>query len=343
MAGTLLLLLPMRLAITTFATLCSLTGCLVHGPQDEGSDAGGGGGGGGGTTSYPVAGGNYQVTSQIDITIETLLPQPVEDIVSSAREFSVNPAHTLLTLADSAGVPAVGTLRDYLPDYVEGKLEGWINDEIAKLTIAGVPVTQVAGTFAALAETTLTQVSLESELTVSNGVATHRLTVLDLAPTGIDQQFALGGLPSDVVTATTTSSSSKGTLAVGDHTFGLAYGEYAWRALEAACSAEYGAGLRATLGTAVNCAGVANTVGNKCVLGVCVGHKAELTSICEAGLDEVVDRIHDQFSALEFDAIHFAAGTATITSTGLTNGTWTAEINAGQGLRQVPATFTATH
>ena len=84
-------------------------------------------------------------------------------------------------------------------------------------------------------------------------------------------------------------------------------------------------------------------MGNKCVLGVCVGHKAELTSICEAGLDEVVSRIHDQFSALEFDAIHFAAGTATITSTGLTNGTWTAEINAGQGLRHVPATFTATH
>ena len=141
----------MRLAITTFATLCSLTGCLVHGSQDDSTGTGGGG--------------DYQVTSQIDITIETLLPQPVEDIVSSAREFSVNPAHTLITLADSAGVPAVGTLRDYLPDYVEGKLEGWINDEIAKLTIAGIPVTQVAGTFAALAETTLTQVSLESELT----------------------------------------------------------------------------------------------------------------------------------------------------------------------------------
>ena len=78
------------------------------------------------------------------------------------------------------------------------------------------------------------------------------------------------------------------------------------------------------------------------MLGVCVGHAAELTEICEAGLDEVVGRIHDKFSALRFDAIHFAAGSATITSGGLTNGVWTAEINAGQGLRHVPATFAAT-
>jgi hypothetical protein len=326
----------MRLAISLFTTL-SLTGCLMHPPTGGDDDSTGGG-----STTYPTAGGSYQVTSQIDITIEALLPQPAEDVVVTARDFSTNPAHTLISLADSAGVPAVGTIRDYLPDYVEGKLEGWINDEINKLTIAGVPVTQVAGELAALAETSLTQVSLESELTIGNGSATHRLTVLDLAPTGLDMQLDLGALPGDVVTASTTATSSHGVLTVGNHTFGLAYGEYAWRALEAVCTAEYGAGLRETLGTAVNCPNVANAVGNKCLLGVCVGHKAELTQICEAGLDEVVERVHDKFASLKFDAIHFSAGTATISAQSLTNGTWTAEINAGQGLRHVPATFTAT-
>jgi hypothetical protein len=327
----------MRFAISLFTTL-SLTGCLVHPPTGDDDGAAGGGG----STTYPTAGGTYQVTSHIDITIEALLPQPAEDFVVTARDFSTNPAHTLISLADSAGVPAVGTIRDYLPDYVEGKLEGWINDEINKITIAGVPVTQVAGEFAALAETSLTQVSLESELTIGGGSATHRLTVLDLAPTGLDVQLDLGALPGDVVTASTTATSSHGVLTVGNHTFGLAYGEYAWRALEAACTAEYGAGLRETLGTAVNCASIANTVGNKCLLGVCVGHKAELAQICEAGLDEVVDRVHDKLASLKFDAIHFSAGTATISTQALTNGTWTAEINAGQGLRHVPAAFTAT-
>jgi hypothetical protein len=141
---------------------------------------------------------------------------------------------------------------------------------------------------------------------------------------------------------TTTAKSDKGTLTLGDQTFGLAYGEYAWQAIEAACTAEYGQGIRATLGAAVNCPSLANTVANKCVWGVCVGHAAELTSICERGLDEVVERVHAKFQGMKFDAIHFAAGTAKISSTGLTGGVWTAEINAGQGLRAVPATFTAT-
>ena len=49
------------------------------------------------------------------------------------------------------------------------------------------------------------------------------------------------------------------------------------------------------------------------------------------------------------DAVHFASGTATMNDTNsdgstdtLTSGVWNAEINAGQGLRTVPATFTAT-
>lgn len=323
----------MRLAIL-LSTL-SLTGCLAHPPGGDDDSTGGG------STTYPTAGGSYQVTSQIDITIEALLPQPAADVVETARDFSTDPAHTLISLADSAGVPAVGTIRDFLPGYVEDKLEGWIDDEIEKITIAGVPLTQVAGEFAALAETSLTEVALESELTIENGQATHRLTVLDLAPAGLDTQIELGVLPSDVVSATASAKSAAGTLSIGNHTFGLAYGEYAWRALEAACTEKYGAGLRETLGTAVSCPSIANTVGNKCVLGVCVGHKAELTEICERGLDEVVERVHDKFASLRFDAIHFSAGTAKISAQGLTGGVWTAEINAGQGLRHVPATFSA--
>ena len=331
----------MRLAITTFTALLATTGCLHHGYSSSDDDTGGPGG----TTSHPpapVASGTYQVDSRIDITVEALLPQPVEDIVVTARDFSKNPAHTLITLADEAGVPAVGTIRDYLPDFLESKLEGYLNDEINKLTINGIPVTQVAASFAALAETSLTNVSVKSELTIAGNTATHRLTTLDLSPTGLDKQFALGDLPGDIVSATTAATSSKGKLSVGDHTYSLAYGQYAWEAIEAACTAEYGQGIRETLGSAVNCPNVANTVASKCVWGVCIGHAAELTSLCERGLDEVVERIHDKFEAMRFDAIHFAAGSATVTSTGLTGGVWTAEINAGQGLRHVPATFSAT-
>ena len=74
-----------------------------------------------------------------------------------------------------------------------------------------------------------------------------------------------------------------------------------------------------------------------------------LTSICERGLDKVVNRAKAKIETFSFDALHFEAGTATMVDANsdhiaerLTNGVWTAEINAGQGLRHAPATFTAT-
>ncbi|MBA3538450.1 MAG: hypothetical protein H0T79_02375, partial [Deltaproteobacteria bacterium] len=81
--------------------------------------------------------------------------------------------------------------------------------------------------------------------------------------------------------------------------------------------------------------------------GYCVGHQAELTAICERGVDEIVARVRAKITALRFDALHLAAGTALLVDANgdgdieqLAQGVWTAELNAGQGLRPVPATFT---
>jgi hypothetical protein len=293
----------------------------------------------------PMAAGSYQVTSNIDVTAEAVLPEPAAQLVATLRDFSIEPAHTLIDLADEAGVPAIGELRALLPDVLESKLEDWIDDEIAKVRIGGVPVTELAGDAAALAETVLTRFDLESELAIDGTHATHRLTAIDLAPAGLQQRLAL-----DVEIATSATATSRaGSLAIGDHQFSLGYGEYLWRAVDAAIAAQYGAGIRAAIGSAVNCPHVAQTIASKCVLGMCVGHADLLEELCEAGLDEVVDIAHDKVAALRFDALHFAAGRARlIDSSGdgiadaLAGGVWTAEINAGQGLRPVPATFTAT-
>lgn len=291
-----------------------------------------------------VASGTYQVRSQIDVTVETVLPEPAEEIVVTLRNFSVDPAHTLIDLAEQAGVPAVSELRAVLPDVLESKLEGWIDDEIAKVRINDVPVTEVAGSIAMLAQTALTQFELDSELQIEAGNATHRLTAIDLAPAGIASRTSF-----DIeISARTTATSRAGSLTLGDHGYGLAWGEYVWRALDTAIAAQYGAGIRETLGQAVNCPHIAQTVASKCVLGVCVGHAGLIEELCERGLDEVVERAHDKFAELRFDVLHFAAGSARLVDSShdgiadaLGDGVWTAEINAGFGLRPVPATFEA--
>ena len=99
----------------------------------------------------------------------------------------------------------------------------------------------------------------------------------------------------------------------------------------------------ASLGAAVNCPALASTVADKCVWGYCVGHEAQLTEICEKGLDEAVERVHAEVTATKLDLVQLDAGTAAIAADGNSmTGTWTAQINAGQGLRNAPATFTAT-
>ncbi len=295
----------------------------------------------------PRADGTYRVRTEIDLTVEVVLPATAHDMVMILRDFSTNPARTMFDVAEDAGVTAVEDIRDALPEYVEEKLEGWINGEIAKVTVNGVPITQVAGDIAALAELSLTTFAIDSELAIHGTSATHSLVTLDLAPAGLAAQFSLAALPAEVRTATTTCTTTE-TLELAAHAYSLPYGEYVWQALQASTLATYGTDIRGLIGTAVTCPALATTISNKCAWGYCVGHRPELLEICERGLDVVVERVHARFAEKQLDALSFAHGTATLVDTDgdgtaeAMAGDWQAQINVGQGLRNAPATFTAT-
>jgi hypothetical protein len=294
-----------------------------------------------------IARGVYQVRSVFDVTADAVLPQPAYELVATLRDFSTAPAHTLIELADDAGVPAVSELRAALPDVLESRLEGWIDDQIAAAAIDGVPVTQLAAQLAALGEIALTRFAVDSALTIEGADATHRLTRLDFAPAGLDASFALADLPASIGTASATATRAGGMLVLGDHRFGIPFGGYAWQALESVAVVRHGAGVRGLLGAAVDCPALADAVASRCVLGVCVGGRDLVVELCERGLDEVVGLAQRRIAELRFDAIRLAAGTTGLAgadgagvATRLTGGVWTAQIDAGQGLRPVPATFT---
>jgi hypothetical protein len=108
-----------------------------------------------------------------------------------------------------------------------------------------------------------------------------------------------------------------------------------------------GRGVRDALGAAVNCPNLAPSIADKCVLGVCVGHEALLTSLCEGGLDAIVDFAHDRMADLRLELLHLASGRAVLVDASgdrvadrITAGAWQAELDLGQGLRHTPATFT---
>ena len=328
-------------------TAPALLGLLLAACGVSGS---GGGDGPHGTPENPVPAktGPYTLVNKIDFTVEAILPSQIELVVTTLREMQTNPAHALISIADRAGVPAVGALYGAIPGVLKDKLEDWINGEITKVKIAGKPVTEYCGDIAGLAETALTDFAVDSELAIDGDTATHRLTALDLTPTGlVNLRVPIGGLAGDILTQTPDIDVAEGgALAIGEQHFGLNYGEYAWQGIEAASTALFGGTVRETLGKAINCPGLANTIANKCVLGVCVGHKADLTNICEGGLDAAVDLVHNQLADMRLEALHLASGTARLVDEDgdgvgdkLVEGTWEAELNLGLGLRKAPSTF----
>lgn len=340
----------MRTALTSSLLAASITASLLAGcAASEHGDVSGPVG----TPEDPVPAktGPYQLVSTVDFTVEAVLPPQIEDVVVSLRDFSTNPAHALLDLAEQHGVVAVTILRAALPGVLEDKLEGWINGEIEKLKIAGKPITEYAGEIAMLAEIALTQFAVDSELTIDpSGAATHRLTGLDLRPAGINFRLPIGGLAADLLTQTPDLAvADHGALSLGEQHFGLQYGEYAWQGIEAGSRLAFGGDVRATLGKVIDCTAVAHTVASKCVLGVCVGHETELRDICTGGLDAVVGFAHDKLAAMRLDVLHFAQGSARLVDDDgdgvgdrIADGVWQAELNLGLGLRHAPATFTGT-
>jgi len=292
----------------------------------------------------------YELRSELDVQASVALPQSVYDGVDLLRGLRDHPGETMFDLAETAGVPAVGTIRDALPSAVESKLYGWIDGYVQQVTTGDGAVAVVIDGIVDASETVLAECALTSTLTLDGGVATHTLTTIGFDAFGMTAEYDLTSVPS-VITSDTAPYTVAGvgaatTLTIGDHTFGLPYGELALRAVEDALIAQRGTDLRGTLGALIDCPTLAATIADKCVFGVCVGHETQLQQVCEGALDHAVDELRSRFEAARFDAISLHAGTAAMIDADadgraehLTGGVWTADLNAGLGARPAPATF----
>lgn len=310
---------------------------------------------GGSTASPLVTDGVYRLESSLTVQAAALLPGPAYDAVETLQGLRDAPAETLFDLAEAAGVPAVDTVRAALPDSLESRLMGWIDDEIRAITTGDGTLAQVLDQVLDAAFTPVGEVRLGSTLTLDDagGLAVHRLDTVGVDL--VDRTFVFDVAPLAAVGAelepavTATVDREAGTLALGAHRFGLPYGRLAWRTLEALVQDRYGRDLRGVLGAQVSCPAIAASVADRCVLGVCVGHQTELTAICEAGLDRAVSELRARVEAAAIEPIALDAAAATFADgapadgrASTVDGTWIARLDLGQGLRAAPATFTGT-
>jgi hypothetical protein len=297
-----------------------------------------------------VTNGTYQLSSTLDVEAQQLLPGTAYEAVQILEGLRDNPAMTLFDLAEEAGVPAVGTIRDALPSALESRLYGWIDGYVWGVTTGDGTIAQVIDAVLTAAHTPIGSFELASTLSVNDGIGQHRLdtVALDVAGRSFSYDVApLAGVGFALDVPVTATVDADNHLSIGAHTFGFPYGKIAWRAMEEQVSARYGTDLRGLLGRQVNCPGMAAYVASRCYLGVCVGHESDLRSVCEAGLDYAVAKIRDKVESASVDPIALDAGTATMNDwllsdnvcSSIDGGVWTARLDIGNGLRPAPATF----
>jgi hypothetical protein len=297
--------------------------------------------------------GTWDVSSRFEVPATVAAPGPLGDVLRLVHGLNVDPGAALLDLAEQAGVPALSELRLVLPDALESELTGWMNGYLTTATAGGVSPHDRIADLDALIRSVLLAWELRSTLALPDGApGTHAPVALAFdSPAGpvVVPLEATAPVTAGVdVTAALSWPDGRAAAArvsVSDHAMGVPFGRYALAGLDALLAQRGFADLRAALSGAVGCAGLAAEVADHCVGPVCVGHQASLLAICEAGVDEAAARLEAQVLGLDYQAIHFQAGTATAATSDagrLTDGSWTAAIDLGNGAEQATvATFTA--
>jgi hypothetical protein len=340
------------LAISLLSVMTAACGTNGPGADDDGSPYGEGFG----TPENPVPQsaeeGPYATKTMMDFTAEQLLPPTVEDVVQVLRAFGDNPARGLIKAADKGGLVVLEELYGALPSTLQDKFEGWVNGELDKVKINGKTLSQYAAQAAMMAEFALTKFELDSELSITPEGATHTLTAVDFTPVGINFRIPISGIASDVLTQhPTVMVGLGGELVLGDESFGLRIGEYAWGGFNAGVADLFGGDLQASLESGINCTAVAQSVADKCLpfTSICVGHESMIKGVCTGARDLFVEQLHALFARLNLDAFHMARGDAKLVDDNgngiadrIVDGLWDSEMNIGLGLRKAPATFEAS-
>jgi hypothetical protein len=288
----------------------------------------------------------YAVESLITLTVD---PAQMTAAVGKLRAFADNPAQALLAEAQAASSPALLALDTQLSSTLRSSLATWIATEIDKARIGGKTVKEASADLAMIAETVLTRFKIESTLAITPHGANHSFNSLNFTPASVDIVIPIGGLKADSISEpTTVTLGNGGSLSIGSQSFGLAFGNHAWQALNLASTRIYGGDVRGALTAAVDCRAIAIAVAARCVSTSCVGHSTELQALCTSSLDAIFGQLRDRIPAFDLEVFDFQTGAAHLVDANLDGigeridmGTWDIDMDMGQGLHQVHAAFTA--
>jgi hypothetical protein len=312
--------------------LASLTTVACGSDADDGGSEGGGESNvtGAGADGFPVGAdgkpvpskldGQYEITTELDLTKADAVPEKLADTLTALSNFKEKPSQTLVDLMDTAGVPAASFLN-LLPGPVRPSVLGWIDEHILKAVYDAVPITKrITGLLDDIGSIAtkfqlITTLDIPAVDAAFNAKGKHSVRgfgfdwdgkqhVIEV-PAEIrskiaDQNVAVNAAP----LAPRSKDLELGRLQVGEHMFGLPVGTFALKAIDQLATDRFGADLRGSLGKVLNCDKLAEAIGQKCIdpFGpgkVCVGHEADIKKLCTSALDVLVNTISVSVKGLD--------------------------------------------
>jgi hypothetical protein len=323
----------------------------------------------------PKLHGKYELYNKFDLTSTGILPDVANTTLKALSNFRESPSSTIVGLVDAANLPVVDQLLGVIPSVVKEYIYGWIDEAVFKQVYASVPMAkQIAGMLDDLASI-VTQFELVTTLDMPEGDAVgdartpHMISGVAYnwsekrhiinAPELLQNLTKQTPKTNAVLLDTLSPDLETGRLKIGDHTFSIPVGSFTVYAADKLVQEKFGAAnLRDAVGKVVNCDAVAHYVAGMCYDPwgpgkVCVGHEAQIKSVCTTGLDLVVGVLVGQIKDLDIPLLKLESGTAEMWDapalgqpldavvSRIDKGFWTASINAGGPTpKPVIATFT---
>lgn len=336
------------------AFVALLAGACAGDSSDSGGPGGPGGPGGDDDVGGAVEDGlsRWQLTSDFDLTVTAAIPGS-NSALELLLDFNESPSRAIIALIKDVPGGDVVAFIDALPGFLKDRVYDWIDDAILGVEIAGVPVADRLNEVAEIIDALATDAKLASQLEVEaiaddgDAPARHRIEAVTFAYMNLSTTVTRGQVPEAAVTMTPLTATRAGTLlTLTMHELGLPLGAFATIALDYMLEARFGVegGVEGVFESLVPCDTFAAEVAGKCALGACVGHEAELMTMCTLGLSVVGNEIEKRLHALTYGIR--LEGTATLSDLdanafpdALSDGVWDGEIQTGPLHEDLPGTY----
>ena len=280
---------------------------------------------------------DFNLTTAIDLSASGVAPQTLATLAEFAQAFVTSPGHAVLDAAAAAKVPGLHTLVAALPRSLEKRLADLL-DRAMVANKSSANVKREVAAIAELAAQVLGTIELESELASEAGRHTARRVAIVVRGERV-------AVPVVVVEKVGASAAvlvkRNGTaMQIEEHRLGVRLGTTLWSLLEHASVKQTGLTPGQRISRALACADVATRVAATCIAKVCVGHSPAVQEVCDAGGQAAIAKVQAQFVTLDYDALIFRQGEATLDTDAMNvHGTWKLLLDVGMGPRQARATF----